>query len=363
MKTSLIHSSRELKSQQSKCLPGVNQGVSKSIQTLSSHTSTPEFSAQASYSTPPLLQNLSSHTSTPEFQRNVTPNGSQRLASGEPRLCTFLQKANREDSVVLLLENLKEIPPSIYFGGCANGSIFYIGVYKAMIEKWGADFPEKTTIYGDSAGIILVLGITQKMEPEFISKLYHDCGINSPHGILSGMKPLEDHCIKKLVHDFEDPSFYEKVNGKIFIGGSTFFANHFWKSQWNSNEELYNSIVESFNIPLLCNSKNKRHNGVLDGGFVFSGKDLPHGDDTLYVADDPYSDIFTPMNYKELFYPHLHDECAQSIQRGYDAFMKWDGKYKKKVGFRKSKYSIQCILWVLYLIEIFIQKIKICLRM
>ena len=34
---------------------------------------------------------LSSHYSTPEFQRNVTPNGSQRLASGEPRLCTFLQ--------------------------------------------------------------------------------------------------------------------------------------------------------------------------------------------------------------------------------------------------------------------------------
>ena len=37
-------------------------------------------------------QTLSSHSSTPEFQRNVTPNGSQRLASGEPMLCTFLQK-------------------------------------------------------------------------------------------------------------------------------------------------------------------------------------------------------------------------------------------------------------------------------
>ena len=41
--------------------------------TLSSHTSTPEFSVQASSSTPPLLQTLSSHSSTPEFNRTTTP--------------------------------------------------------------------------------------------------------------------------------------------------------------------------------------------------------------------------------------------------------------------------------------------------
>ena len=50
-------------------------------QTLSSHSSTPKGLPQASLG-------------FAEFQRNVTPNGSQRLASGEPRLCTFLQKMN-----------------------------------------------------------------------------------------------------------------------------------------------------------------------------------------------------------------------------------------------------------------------------
>ena len=39
----------------------------------------------------PIFETLSSHSSSPEFKRNVTPNGSQRLASGGPRLCTFLQ--------------------------------------------------------------------------------------------------------------------------------------------------------------------------------------------------------------------------------------------------------------------------------
>jgi hypothetical protein len=113
---------------------------------------------------------------------------------------------------------------------------------------------------------------------------------------------------------------------------------------------------------LLCNSKNKRKNRVIDGGFAFSGNDLPHGDSTLFIGDDPYSDICIPMNYKEIFYPQLHDEYQKSIQKGYDAFMKWDGKYKQKVGFRKSKYFIQFILWVLYFIEIFIEKIIIIIN-
>jgi hypothetical protein len=263
-------------------------------------------------------------------------------------------------------ENLqeKEIPPSIYFGGCANGSIFYVGVYKAMIEKWGVDFPQKTAIYGDSAGIILVLGITQQLSPEFIGKLYHDFGINSPRGIMSGMNPVEENCLLKLVDDFQDPLFYQSVNDKIFIGGSTFFANHFWRSRWNSNEDLYQSMIESFNIPIICNSKTKCVNkAILDGGFIFSGEDLPHGDSTLYVADDPSADIYTPMTLSEMFYPHLHEDYKVSIQRGYDAFMRWDGKYKKKVGVRKPKYGIQCLLWVLFIIEYCICKIKKCFQL
>ena len=64
-------------------------------------------------------QSLSSNSSTPkglpqanrgfaEFQRNVTPNGSQRLASGGPRLCTFIQTLleNRINQLIFLQKTI-----------------------------------------------------------------------------------------------------------------------------------------------------------------------------------------------------------------------------------------------------------------
>ena len=43
-------------------------------------------------------------------------------------------------------------PPTIYFGGCAFGAAFYIGVHKALVELWGADFYKRSLIAGGSAG-------------------------------------------------------------------------------------------------------------------------------------------------------------------------------------------------------------------
>ena len=70
-----------------------------SLQILTSHSldessKTKDFSTDVSE----FIQTLSPHSSSPEFQRNVTPNGSQRLASGEPRLCTFLQTLSSHSS-------------------------------------------------------------------------------------------------------------------------------------------------------------------------------------------------------------------------------------------------------------------------
>lgn len=246
---------------------------------------------------------------------------------------------------------LLQIPPSIYFGGCANGLIFYIGIYKAMIEKWGIDFAKKTKIYGDSASVIMVLGITRQFTPEKLYNLYYNNSINSPIGLISGINILEDSVLTKLLDDFKDPDLYKELNNKMYIGGSRFFAKHFWTCNWNSNEELYNCIIESLNIPILSYSKNKRNNYVIDGAYVFSGDNLPDGDSTLYIAGYPFSDIYIPMTHNELFFPHLHEKMDNSFQRGYEAFMNWDGKYKKKVGKRKPNYGIQFFLWILYIIE------------
>lgn len=251
------------------------------------------------------------------------------------------------------------IPPSIYFGGCAYGSIFYVGVYKAMIEKWGNDFPHKTNIYGDSAGLIMVLGITQQIPPDVIGDYYIKTGRESPGGMLfSGSHPLEEHLLKKLLGDFKDPQLYEKLNRKMYIGRSTFFSKHFWTNQWNSNEELYTCVMDAFNIPYFCNSKNRGNKGILDGAFAFSGNDLPHGDNTLYVADETCAEISMAMTCRQLLYPQLDENYHLMVKKGYDAFMNWDGTYKKKVGVRKTKIIMQCIVWVLKIMEMCIGFVK-----
>ena len=243
------------------------------------------------------------------------------------------------------------IPCSIYFGGCAYGSIFYVGVYKAMIEKWGDDFHKKTMIYGDSAGVIMVLGITQKIAPDSIGEYYIKTGKESPGGFLfSGSLPLEIHFIKKLIGDLEDPELYENLNGKMCIGRSTFFARHFWTNQWSSNDDLYTCIMDSFNIPFFCNSKQKS-NQYMDGAFAFSADKLPDGDKTLYVADETCAEITIPMSWKELLYPQLNEDYDRMVKKGYDAFMEWDGTYNKKVGVRKTKIIMQCFLWFLKVLK------------
>ena len=121
-------------------------------------------------------------------------------------------------------------------------------------------------------------------------------------------------------------------------------------------------MKNTLHVPLLAH-RNKKINGceVVDGAYCFSGTDLPHGDDSLYVGDSPYAEVSMVMSAKQIMYPSLgENDCDYNymIQTGYDAFMKWDGKMKKKVGLRKAHYPTQAILWVLKLFELLISFLK-----
>lgn len=86
-----------------------------------------------------------------------------------------------------------------------------------MLEKWGKDFMDHTIITGDSAGIIMVLGITLKYSPEYIGKLYLDTGKLNKHGLLSknGFKNLEDCCLRNLL---ENDDALKTLNNRCYIG-------------------------------------------------------------------------------------------------------------------------------------------------
>lgn len=62
--------------------------------------------------------------------------------------------------------------PSIYFGGCSFGGVFYIGVYKRMWELWGPEYFENTLIGGDSVGSIFAIAIGLRKSPEYLLEMY-----------------------------------------------------------------------------------------------------------------------------------------------------------------------------------------------
>jgi patatin-like phospholipase/acyl hydrolase len=67
-------------------------------------------------------------------------------------------------------------PSSIYFGGCAFGAAFYVGVVEAMVDMWGKDFHKDVLFSGDSVGSIFAVGLALGKSPQYLDNLYRDVG-------------------------------------------------------------------------------------------------------------------------------------------------------------------------------------------
>ena len=216
-------------------------------QTLSSHSSTPEFSVQASSSTPPLLQTLATpksaaEGSSSEFKRNVMPNGSQRLASpkgrGGPRLCTFLQTLSSHSSTPPLLQesSIKYYCDKII---CAlpREALIQFPIFKTIREKWldkitsGSlcriysrfaknadgrywfqDLPKITTnnalrmmIPYDLENGVIMISYTDSQFADYWYRLYRSKGIHAMN-----------RKIKKLVKEITDIDIPKPLDTKIF---------------------------------------------------------------------------------------------------------------------------------------------------
>jgi hypothetical protein len=185
-----------------------------------------------------------------------------------------------KDDKIVAGGKLPPIPPSIYFGGCAYGSCYYVGVYRAMLETWGADFAEKTLLAGDSAGIILTVGIRLKYPPEFIGQIYCNTGKETPWGLI-GKDPMRalDRCtLQKLLTGPDESTYdketYKKVNNTTWIGGSHFPGNHYWVDCWESDADFLDTMRNSLNMPVVVHRRyHTKYKGkeMVDGAFCLTG--------------------------------------------------------------------------------------------
>eukprot|EP01039_Chlorochromonas_danica_P008683 gene8683-9566_t len=219
-----------------------------------------------------------------------------------------------------------EIPPSIYFGGCSFGAGFYVGVYMAMVEKWGPGFHKKVLWSGGSAGTVFAVGLALGKDVEEMNHLYKTVADRSNrHGAVYYASIFMEEATRELL---SDPLAYKLLEGHCCIGTTAFFDKH----RWHNNFGLKGTLV-------------------VDGAYGFAGEDLPHGDHTLFVGIDPHAEITRTFANDEMMYPPVGEAYEEMVRSGYLAFKQWDGRMLRKVGRRRPNYPALYVLWVLKVFE------------
>jgi len=247
--------------------------------------------------------------------------------------------------------------PSLYFGGCCFGAAFYVGVYKALYELYGPDFMQDMKISGGSAGTIFAIGIALRKSPEYMDNLYRKVAAKS-HATGPIYNPFRHTGASVFMEEglrdmLDDSLAFKKIEGICYFGTTRYYDKHTWHMSWESNEDLVACCQSSYHIPFYCH-RNKTIKGVevVDGAYGFSGYDLLHGDETLYIGIDPHAEITRSFTNSEMFYPAVGQAYDDMVESGYQAMMKFDGKMIKKVGHRIPNYPALRVLWALKFLEV-----------
>lgn len=244
-------------------------------------------------------------------------------------------------------------PPSIYYGGCAFGCAFYIGVHRAMRERWGRDYHKHMYITGDSSGSVMATCVALGFSDEDISRVYLKM---SRTALQRGpaFNRAEAARVGMVEEVFERvPDAYALVRDRLSIGVTVYPFTHEWKTGWRNNEELLDTILASMHIPLY-NPNTRPYflgNDLIDGAYSMHGDALPHGDRTLFVGFSPYSDVTSTLTLDQQLLPHVGEDFTRLVSDGYRSFSAWDGQLKEKVGRWRPKYLILRVMWLCRALE------------
>jgi len=251
------------------------------------------------------------------------------------------------------------IPKSIYFGGAAFGVCFFVGVFKAMADKWGPDFYKKTLVCGGSAGSIIAMQIALGKDPKYAGDVYALIG-DKTHARGYALRPSDflDEYVDELLRS--DENIHKSIETRFWCGSTLFYAQHQWHKQWRDNADLAACIKGGYNIPLYCSKCDKLEGyEVVDGAYGLQASDFPHGDDTLFVgACQNTAEINIELSITQMLIPSHGPEYDGLVQKGYDTFMRWDGRMKTKVGVRLPNYTALFFLWAFKLIQVVLHTIK-----
>lgn len=270
---------------------------------------------------------------------------------------------NAKTSSKIAWANEIPCPISIHYGALAWGSGFYVGVHKALEERWGGDFSRLLeSVHGDSAGVLFALGIALGKSAEYMDKLYRSLS-KEAHAV--GMNIVwENSRVINAALDLmlDDENAFEKVQNRLSIGVTEFPLKHVRYSQYKSNEELRRLAHASMYLPLYCEPVGLVNGRwVVDGGFSFTGGHLSHGNETLFVGIDAAAEISGAMSLKEMAFPMVDHRYEAAVEMGFNALMKWDGVMKDKIKHRKINWG-GLVMWPLMILSMIINSLMSIIR-
>ena len=126
------------------------------------------------------------------------------------------------------------------FSGNVSGALF------AAVLASGVGWQLAEKVYWEMANDAVQKGVIQKMS------IYHEYAI-------------------EIVLGYE-VNIYQKLNGKLFVGISTWFDECQLISSWDNNEELRDTLHASMHIPYYCThiAKVKCNDGIFRRAILLS---------------------------------------------------------------------------------------------
>uniref|UniRef100_A0A6C0IVI5 PNPLA domain-containing protein n=1 Tax=viral metagenome TaxID=1070528 RepID=A0A6C0IVI5_9ZZZZ len=236
-------------------------------------------------------------------------------------------------------------PDSFFFCAGGWGASFYIGVVKAIYERWGKEYCSKCKYGGNSAGSIIALAMALNYDFNYIETLWLKIINKSQNDIfLRNVSGYQNEIIDGLLKKDD----YLKLNGRLFIGVTNFKSKYTIISHWNNNNELKKTLFGSMYIPFYSKKIKIKKKPVLDGAFSRNYHKI--NDRTLIISVSKYAGghILSEPNFtlKELSISPKLVDYYKYRDRGYNSLLNWNQKYKE-LPVKKYKDVHLNILWKL----------------
>tara|TARA_Y100000591_G_C21797583_1_gene680215 strand:+ start:368 stop:1114 length:747 start_codon:yes stop_codon:yes gene_type:complete len=236
----------------------------------------------------------------------------------------------------------------IYFGGSGFSNAFYIGVVKALQERFPNEIP---IISADSAGTLVALAYAFNIPWDKIRELYLiELRKEAKRGNKLWFGKISDDHDSVISNILKEGDFKKiQYNDKFRVGITKFFMKYQIITNWNNEDELRDHMHRSMTIPLIVKTKFAME---IDGAYTT---------DQLYdltIGTAGNNDISLYTSWYQKITPPTEKEVEKLINLGYLLTMKYDfTKKEKHLPVIKNQTFTIIFLWLLKFISIFL---KIC---